>query len=119
MYLSRIAIYNFRNFSELDVELSGNVVVVGENRVGKSNLLYALRLIFDASLADSARQLTLADFWDGLGKPSSNDVIEVIVELKDFEEDLKLLSVLTDFRLDADPSTVRLTYQFRSISDLE
>ena len=66
MYLSRIKIANFRNFSLLDVELAGNVVVVGENRVGKSNLLYALRLVLDASLSDSARHLSLSDFWDGL-----------------------------------------------------
>jgi len=51
MRLSRIQIENFRNFAELD----GSVVVVGENRVGKSNLVHALRLIFDASLPDSAR----------------------------------------------------------------
>jgi len=50
MYLSRIFVNNFRNFSSLDVELDGNVVVVGENRVGKSNLLYAL--IFDTTRAD-------------------------------------------------------------------
>jgi predicted ATP-dependent endonuclease of OLD family len=57
MYLSRIAIGNFRNFRNLDVALAGNVVIVGENRVGKSNLLYGLRLIFDPSLPDSARDL--------------------------------------------------------------
>lgn len=62
MYLSRIKITNFRNFSELDVALAGNVVVVGENRVGKSNLLYALRLLLDPTLPDSSRQLTMADF---------------------------------------------------------
>ncbi len=45
MYLSRIRIENFRNFSLLDIALAGNVVVVGENRVGKSNLMYALRLV--------------------------------------------------------------------------
>src|SRR4051812_49336618 len=113
MHLSRICISNFRNFSELDVELSGNVVVVGENRVGKSNLLYALRLIFDASIPDSSRQLSLSDFWDSLGKPDSTDVIQISVELKEFEDDLDVLAVLTDYRLDADPSTVRLTYEFR------
>jgi putative ATP-dependent endonuclease of OLD family len=43
MELARISISNFRNFSALDVEMAVNVVVVGENRVGKSNLLYALR----------------------------------------------------------------------------
>jgi hypothetical protein len=30
MYLSRIRIVNFRNFLNLDIELAGNVVVVGE-----------------------------------------------------------------------------------------
>jgi predicted ATPase len=51
MYLSRIRVENFRNFSEFDVQLTGNFVVVGENRVGKSNLLYALRLLFDPTAA--------------------------------------------------------------------
>lgn len=63
MHLSRIRIENFRNFSNLDVGLGGNLVVVGENRVGKSNLLHALRLIFDPSLPDSARQLGLRDIF--------------------------------------------------------
>lgn len=119
VYLSRIKISNFRNFSELDVQFAGNVVVVGENRVGKSNLLYALRLIFDATLPDSARQLGISDFWDGLGTPDSDDAIKIIVEIKDFEGDLDVLALLTDFRLDGDATTVRLTYEFRSMADLE
>lgn len=119
MHLSRIRISKFRNFSELDVQLAGNVVVVGENRVGKSNLLHALRLIFDSTLADSGRQLGMSDFWDGVGAPSATDAITVVVELKDFEDDLDILSLLTDFRLDKDPATVRLTYEFRPIADLE
>jgi len=119
MYLSRIRIANFRNFSELDVQLAGNVVVVGENRVGKSNLLYALRLIFDPTLPDSARQLGLSDFWDGLGEPSAEDKIIVSVEIKEFEGDLDILALLTDCRLDDDPQTVRLTYEFRPQAGLE
>jgi putative ATP-dependent endonuclease of OLD family len=113
MHLSRIKISNFRNFSDLDVALAGNIVVVGENRVGKSNLLYALRLIFDPTLPDSARQLTLADFWDGLEEPGEDDKIVISVEIKDFDDDLDVLRVLTDFRLDDDADTVRLTYEFR------
>ncbi len=34
--------------------------MVGENRVGKSNFIFALRLV-----PDSARQLKLSDIWDG------------------------------------------------------
>lgn len=121
MHLSRIRIANFRNFSDFDVQLTGNVVVVGENRVGKSNLLYALRLIFDPTLPDSARQLNLSDFWDGLGKPDGNDKIVVSVEIKGFDddEDWDVLAILTDHRLDDDPDTVRLTYEFRPKAGLE
>jgi putative ATP-dependent endonuclease of OLD family len=86
---------------------------VGENRVGKSNLLYALRLIFDPTLPDSTRQLRVADFWDGLGKPCSDTNIKISVEIKEFESDMDVLALLSGFRLNDDPSTVRLTYEFR------
>ncbi|MFC3097229.1 ATP-dependent nuclease [Alteraurantiacibacter palmitatis] len=119
MYLSRIKIQNFRNFSDLDVKLGGNIVIVGENRVGKSNLLFALRLIFDPSLPDSGRQLGLADFWDGLAAIDTETTITISVEIKDFEADADILAVLTDFRLDDDPDTVRLTYQLRAEPGLE
>lgn len=119
MHLSRIRIVNFRNFANLDVTLGGNLVVVGENRVGKSNLLHALRLIFDPSLADSARQLGLSDFWDGLEELTKEDRIRVSVEIKDFENDPDILAMLTDYRLDDDPETVRLNYELRPLADLE
>ena len=119
MRLSRIKIENFRNFSALDVRLAGNVVVVGENHVGKSNLVYALQLILDPSLSDNARQLGLLDFWDGLEGPSADDKIVVSIEVKDFEDDMNVLSVLTDYRLDDDPETVRLTYECLARADLE
>jgi putative ATP-dependent endonuclease of OLD family len=119
MYLSRIRIENFRNFRDLDVALGGNAVIVGENRVGKSNLLFAMRLIFDPSLPDSGRQLGLADFWDGLATVDEDTAITVFVEIKDFEDDLDVLAVLTDYRLDDDPDTVRLTYRLRAEPDLE
>lgn len=119
MYLSRIRIENFRNFSLLDIPLSGNVVVVGENRVGKSNLLFALRLILDGSLPDSVRQLSIGDFWDGLETPGTGDEITISIEIKKFDDNLDVLAVLTDFRLNDDPDTVRLSYVFRPKADLE
>ncbi|MGE6742403.1 ATP-dependent nuclease [Allorhizobium pseudoryzae] len=118
MFISRIQIENFRNFYELDVKLTGNVVVVGENKVGKSNLIHALRLIFDPSLPDSGRELGLADFWDGLDGPGENDEIRISVDISDFEGDLDLLAVLSEYRLPADPHTVRLTYVCRQRSTI-
>ena len=119
MKLSRIRVSNFRNFASLDVPLDGNVVVVGENRVGKSNLLHALRLLLDPTLPDSARQLTFADFRDGLDITDAETKIVVSVELTGFDENFDVLAVLTDFRLDDDAETVRLTYEFRAKAGLD
>jgi putative ATP-dependent endonuclease of the OLD family len=43
MRIARIRAVNFANFADLDVETGDSVVVLGENKVGKSNLLYGLR----------------------------------------------------------------------------
>ena len=88
-------------------------MVIGENGVGKTNLIYALRLIFDPTLPDSRRQLTRADFWDGLGDPGPSDKITVFVEIREFESNDDILSLLTDHRVDGQPQVVRLTYEYR------
>lgn len=112
MRLSNLSIRNFRNFRSVDIPLSGNVVLLGENRVGKSNLLFAIRLILDPTLPDSARQLKLSDFWDG--SPSDySEAIEVHLEIADFTTDLGLVALLTDFRTAHNPTIVRLSYIFR------
>ncbi|EFA5496116.1 DUF2813 domain-containing protein, partial [Escherichia coli] len=56
MYLAKLGIRNFRNFQDVDIPLAGNIVLLGENRVGKSNLLFAIRLVIDPTLPDSMRQ---------------------------------------------------------------
>ncbi|MGI3212551.1 hypothetical protein ACROSR_15720 [Roseovarius tibetensis] len=70
-------------------------------------------------MPDSARQLGLSDFWDGLDELTKDDSILVSVEIKEFEDDEDILAILTDFRLDDDPETVRLTYELRPLADLE
>jgi putative ATP-dependent endonuclease of OLD family len=68
MRIARIHIVNFANFAELDIETGESIVVVGENKVGKSNLLLALRLVLDPGLSERDRQLGLEHIWDGLGQ---------------------------------------------------
>jgi hypothetical protein len=58
IYLSRVQIKNFRNFSAPDLPLTPSTVIVGENKVGKTNLIYALRLALDPSLPSSADYLS-------------------------------------------------------------
>ncbi len=111
MRLSRVQIKNFRNFKSLNVPLVGNTVIIGENRVGKSNFLFALRLVLDLSLPDSARQLKSTDIWDGC--TDLNSVVEIHLDFTDFDSDEAILALLTDFRLAEDHTIARLSYVYR------
>lgn len=122
MRISRIQIDNFRNFRRLDVETGASIVVVGENAVGKSNLLFALRLVLDPTLPDSARQLRKEDFWDGLtdGRSvSREDRIQISVDLTDFEDNDDQLAILAEHLVGAEPMVARLTYVFQPLTTLE
>jgi putative ATP-dependent endonuclease of OLD family len=119
MHISRLRIHNFRNFADLDVNLGRAAVIVGENRVGKSNLLYALRLLLDPALPDSARRLRADDFWDGLPRPlTKNDYIEISLEFSDIEKDEDAFSVLSEFPVSTTPFVARLTYLWRPLPSL-
>jgi putative ATP-dependent endonuclease of OLD family len=82
MRISKFKIKNFANFSDFEIETSENLVIVGENKVGKSNLIFALQLTLDPGLSDRDRQLGLEHFWDGLGDNKLGEVIEIVVELE-------------------------------------
>ncbi|WP_296125276.1 AAA family ATPase, partial [Pseudomonas sp. Ga0074129] len=108
MHLASLSIRNFRNFVSVDIPLAGNIVLLGENRVGKSNLLFAIRLVLDPTLPDSLRQLKLSDFWDGCDL-TTNPQIEVHLDFADFDSDDMLVALLTDFRTAANPTVARLS----------
>ncbi|GAO91699.1 hypothetical protein PSA5_03300 [Pseudomonas syringae pv. actinidiae] len=117
MHLTSLSIRNFRNFLSINIPLVGNIVLLGENRVGKSNLLFAIRLVLDPTLPDSMRQLKLSDFWDGCDL-TTNPQIEVHLDFADFDSDDMLVALLTDFRIAANPTVARLSYVYRKRSDI-
>ncbi|MBV5292633.1 MAG: AAA family ATPase, partial [Curvibacter lanceolatus] len=94
MRINRIAVVNYANFENVDFATDDSLVIVGENKAGKSNLLRALRLVLDPMLPDRDRQLGLEHFWDGLGEAKLGATVKVVVELTDFEENDNLLTVL-------------------------
>ena len=119
MRISRVKITNFANFSELDVRTGESVVVVGENKVGKSNFVRALQLILDPGLSERDRQLGLEHFWDGLGENKIGETIEIAIELTDFTDDPRLMAHLNDCVVDSGPPMVaRLTYRFQPKANL-
>lgn len=113
-YISRIHIENFRNFHSVDFALGDKQVIIGENAVGKSNLLYALQLIFDPTLSERDRMLEESDFWDGLNNPMDAGChILIEVYLKNFEDNKNLLAQLADASVMCDgEETLKITYKF-------
>ena len=114
MRIKRVQIENFRNFRSLDIKTGKHLVIVGENGVGKSNFIHALRLVLDPSLPDSRRQLRAEDFWDGLKPLKKAAAIKVVIDVTEFEDDDEQLADLADCLVEPDPMVARLTYLFRA-----
>jgi putative ATP-dependent endonuclease of OLD family len=112
--LRKVRIRNFRNFVDVTINpFPTPAVIVGENGVGKSNLLHALRLVLDPDLPDRHRRLQPDDIHDN--SPSLADGVEVSVEveLTDFDADLNARSELDGAIVATNPLVARLTYLFR------
>jgi len=116
MKISRIVIRGFRNFKLLDAPLNERVTcVVGENNTGKSNLVFALRLVLDASLSSTYRMLSPEDFCSGTDISTPQQII-ISVEFEDFESDDNQQSMLHNCVIGNDKA--RLTYRFRPKPDI-
>ncbi|RHG37885.1 DUF2813 domain-containing protein [Fusobacterium varium] len=46
-HIQEIKIKNFRNFENIEIKTNKKNIIIGINDVGKTNLLYALKLVFD------------------------------------------------------------------------
>lgn len=120
MRISRIVVENYANFENVDFATDDSLVIVGENKAGKSNLLRALRLVLDPMLPDRDRQLGLEHFWDGLGDAKLGATVKVVVEFTDFEDNDNLLTVLGGSLVDTEtPVVARLTYLYRPKAALD
>lgn len=117
MRAERLTVRNFRNLANVEIPLSPGIVIVGENRSGKSNMLHALRLVLDPAMPNSERYLRREDFWDGLsdGTPgwdpmANGETIEISVDIGDFTSESGVITALSDALLEGEPMRARLTY---------
>jgi putative ATP-dependent endonuclease of OLD family len=112
MHVSHIQIANFRNFERFEIKLGpGLNAIVGENGVGKSNLLYALRLVLDSDLSSSARRLDEDDFFMRKGPPAATQ-ITISLEFSGFDQNTSAEATVGKW-LQVNTNTARLTYRFR------
>lgn len=119
-FISRVIIKNFRNFKNVDVDLTDKQVILGENNIGKTNFIRALQLILDPNLSDFDRYLEEADFNDTIETPFDNkEIIEISIEIQGFEHNTSLLATFCDATINTNPPTIRITYEFAPINEKE
>ncbi len=58
MKLKKLILKNFRNFDDCEIELTNKNLIFGMNDVGKSNMIYALRLLFEQRIRNTPIQQT-------------------------------------------------------------
>lgn len=62
MKIEKVKIEGFRNFQNATVQFNDKTLIIGGNDVGKTNLLYGIRLLLDKSLSDRDIEPELTDF---------------------------------------------------------
>lgn len=92
MRVDKIKIKGFRNFDDEEIFFQAKTLIIGANDVGKSNLLYALRLLFDKTINEHDLELAASDY----NAYSGTDEIEITVTICNITEDC-LLSAFVGF----------------------
>lgn len=62
MRIDKIRIKGFRNFINEEISFAQQTLIIGPNDIGKTNLLYAIRLLLDRSLSDRDLDLSVSDY---------------------------------------------------------
>lgn len=118
MLITKVVLKGFRNFADATINLERNTLIIGANNVGKTNLVYALRLLLDKSLSDAEIEPMESDFHISVAGKIS-DSLSVTVYFSEITEDAVLASLkgnITDdscsvLQYTADRRS--LTYQIR------
>lgn len=103
MKIEWIKIKGFRNFDNETINFAEQTLIIGANDIGKTNLIYALRLLFDRSLSDRDLDLLSSDY----NVYTKADSIEITVKLVDVKEDC----LITVFKGDLNEGTVYIQYK--------
>jgi len=89
MRIRKIKIKNYRNFRDLELYPAQTTILIGENNVGKSNLLHALRLLFDPEARRLESEISEDDINDAARSEGENS-FSITVEIGDLQEHQEL-----------------------------
>lgn len=129
MYVKRLEISNYRNFKEFSIDFKPLTLIIGENNVGKSNLLDSLGLIFSQEVSFfKKRTLEVSDFNYDCIVELKRKIINSAIPIETIEyPTIKISATLADWNLDQesvisewycndDYSEAKLTYIFSPTS---
>lgn len=116
-HISRIEVKNYRNFIDASVNLSDKTLFVGENGVGKTNIINAIRLILDPNLSDKDRELKESDFNNSIIDPFANGVeIKISLFIDGYSNTKALMAVLAKGIVNIDNKNyVKITYKYAPV----
>jgi putative ATP-dependent endonuclease of the OLD family len=130
MFISQLQIKNYRNFLDFKIDLRPLTLIIGENNVGKSNLLDSIGLIFSQDVSFfKKRMLEVSDFnyltiknfkksiLDSAIPPEDIilPVIEVEATLKDWDDDQE--AVIADWFTNKECTEACLRYVFAPVAN--
>lgn len=122
MKIEKVEITNFRNFESATVFFKGSTLVIGANDIGKTNLMFALRLLLDKSLSERDIEPSETDFHIRSDGSQASD-FSILIQFSDVQEEA-VLSVLRGHVSDASRTVFKLTaskenldYKFYAGSD--
>ncbi|MFX4787191.1 AAA family ATPase [Acinetobacter baumannii] len=88
MKIDEVYLKGFRNYKEATVRFNENTLIIGENDIGKTNLINALRILLDRSLSELDIEPSELDFFSTNDQQASE--LEILVKFIDIEEEAAL-----------------------------
>ncbi len=107
MKIEKVEITNFRNFESATVFFKGSTLVIGANDIGKTNLMFALRLLLDKSLSERDIEPSETDFHIKPDGSQASD-FSILIQFSDVQEEA-VLSVLRGYVSDDSRTVFKLT----------
>ena len=92
-YIKKIEIKNFRNFENISFQTREKNVIIGMNDVGKTNLLYAIKLVFSYKF----RNIDLLD--SDFHKQNISKPFEIFISMQIFDKEKEEKSDFTEIIL--------------------
>lgn len=83
MRITQIKLKGYRNFKDATINVSEKTLIIGSNDIGKSNMLYAMRILLDRSLSEWDVEPKDSDFYCH----DETNELNIILKFEDVKED--------------------------------